>query len=98
MWLVPPLVVTVAAMAWVGWVGREGRGHVGQDEALRRLGAALEREPSVSHTVARPPRESSTGVAVRRRPEVPPVQPPTVEAPGTDERGEDRPDEQRRAS
>ena len=86
LWLVPPLAVTLVAMAWVGWVGRAGRGHVERDEALRRLGEALEREPSVSHTVTKPPRERSTGVAVRRR-----AEPAPSEAP-------EQPDQQRRAS
>ena len=45
LWLVPPLVVTVLAMAWVGWVGREGRGEVDRDEAVRRLGTALDKDP-----------------------------------------------------
>ena len=75
LWLVPPVVVTVLAMAWVGWVGREGRGEVDRDEAVRRLGAALDKEPRV---VRRPPvpaetRERSTGVAVRRQE---PMEPP----------------------
>jgi len=68
LWLVPPVVVTVLAMAWVGWVGREGRGEVDRDEAVRRLGVALEREQKPGP--ARLPRrqERSTGVAVRRTP------------------------------
>jgi hypothetical protein len=68
LWLVPPVAVTLVAMAWVGWVGREGRGEVDRDEALRRLGEALEREQPP--TPARLPRrrERSTGVAVRRTP------------------------------
>jgi hypothetical protein len=65
LWLVPPLVVTVSAMAWASWVGRAGRGHVSRDEALRRMGEVLDREPVVSHTVRRA-RERSTGVTVRR--------------------------------
>ena len=70
LWLVPPVVVTVLAMAWVGWVGREGRGEVDRDEAVRRLGAALEKDrPTVPRT-PREPRERSTGVAVRRPPVV----------------------------
>jgi hypothetical protein len=66
LWLVPPVVVTVVAMAWVGWVGREGRGAVADDEAIRRLGEALERPqpPRPARLPVR--RERSTGVAVRR--------------------------------
>jgi cytochrome c-type biogenesis protein CcmH/NrfF len=68
LWLVPPVVVTLAAMAWVGWVGREGRGQVDREEAVRRLGAALEREqqPRTSRLPRR--RDRSTGVALRRTP------------------------------
>ncbi len=43
-WLLPPVVVTVVAMAWVGWLGREGRGEVDRDVAVRRLAEALQRE------------------------------------------------------
>jgi hypothetical protein len=65
LWLVPPVVVTLLAMAWVGWVGREGRGEIDREEAVRRLGAALERAPELP---SRPPRrrERSTRVALRR--------------------------------
>jgi hypothetical protein len=64
LWLVPPAVVTVVAMLWVGWLGRAGRGEVDRETAVRRLGEALSREPRV-RTVVRNPRERSTGVAVR---------------------------------
>lgn len=68
LWLVPPVVVTLVAMAWVGWLGREGRGAVDREEAVRRLGEALERpqEPRPARLPTR--RERSTGVAVRRTP------------------------------
>jgi hypothetical protein len=68
LWLVPPVVVTLVAMAWVGWVGREGRGEVDRDEAVRRLGVALERDqpPRTARLPRR--RDRSTGVAVRRTP------------------------------
>jgi hypothetical protein len=87
LWLVPPVAVTFAAMAWVGWVGREGRGEVDREEAVRRLGAALEREqpPRPARLVRR--RERSTGVAVRRTPR---TSGRPAEEPGDDE--------QRRAS
>jgi hypothetical protein len=66
LWLVPPVVVTLLAMAWVGWLGRAGRGEVDREESLRRLGAALERpQPSRPTGLARR-RDRSTGVAVRR--------------------------------
>jgi hypothetical protein len=69
LWLVPPVVVTVVAMAWVGWLGREGRGEVDRDVAVRRLGEALQREPrrrrAPGYAAPTPPRDRSTGVAVR---------------------------------
>ena len=68
LWLVPPVVVTLVAMAWVGWVGREGRGEVDRDEAVRRLGAALEREQPPRPARLPRRRDRSTGVAVRRTP------------------------------
>jgi hypothetical protein len=71
LWLVPPVVVTLVAMAWVGWVGREGRGAVDRDEAVRRLGVALERERPPHPTRLPGRRERSTGVAVRRTPRTP---------------------------
>jgi hypothetical protein len=67
LWLVPPVVVTLVAMAWVGWVGRESRGEVDREESLRRLGAALQRpRPPRKDTPLPRRRERSTGVAVRR--------------------------------
>jgi len=92
LWLVPPVVVTVVAMAWVGWLGREGRGEVDHDEAVRRLGAALDRhaEQAQQRPVRLPRRrQRSTGVALRR---TPPVAEPAAEPPAVDA------DEQRRAS
>jgi len=68
LWLVPPVVVTLVAMAWVGWLGREGRGEVDREEAVRRLGAALDR-PQPPRPARLPSRRlRSTGVAVRRTP------------------------------
>ena len=65
LWLVPPAVVTVLAMCWVGWLGREGRGEVDRETAVRRLGDALNRPPRGQVVVRQQPRERSTGVAVR---------------------------------
>ncbi len=81
LWLAPPVVVTLVAMAWVGWVGREGRGEVDREELVRRLGAALEREqPPLPARLPRR-RERSTGVALRRGPRSvqPPIDPPADE-------------------
>ncbi|GAB6984045.1 hypothetical protein [Nocardioides pyridinolyticus] len=68
LWLLPSVVVTVVAMLWVGWAGREGRGEVDREVAVRRLAAALEREPRRSrpgYAVEQPAPDRSTGVAVR---------------------------------
>ena len=65
LWLVPPVVVTVIAMLWVGWWGREGRGEVDRETAVRRMGEALGRPPRAQVVVRRAPRDRSTGVAVR---------------------------------
>lgn len=95
LWLVPPVVVTVVAMAWVGWLGREGRGEVDRDEAVRRLGAALDRyaeQDGSRRVTARLPRrrERSTGVALRRTPA------PTRAA--RDDSADETSDDHRRAS
>lgn len=67
-WLVPPAVVTLAAMVWVSWLGREGRGEVDRGVAVERLGKALRKDhPALSRpgpAVSRP-RDRSTGIAVR---------------------------------
>lgn len=65
LWLVPPAVVTVLAMGWVGWLGREGRGEVDRETAVRRMGEALGRGTPARVVVRSQPRERSTGVAVR---------------------------------
>jgi hypothetical protein len=66
LWLVPPAVVTVVAMLWVGWIGREGRGEVDREVAVRRLGEALSRPPQQPRYAAeRRDRDRSTGIAVR---------------------------------
>ncbi|WP_426244954.1 hypothetical protein [Nocardioides sp. LHG3406-4] len=64
LWLVPPLVVTLGAMAWVMWLGRDGRGEVDRDVAVRRLAHALEKDLPRADPVVRT-RERSTGIAVR---------------------------------
>lgn len=66
LWLVPSLVVLVAAMAWVTWLGRDGRGEVDRDVAVERLAKALAKEHATSRST--PPvrvRDRSTGIAVR---------------------------------
>ena len=66
LWLVPPAVVTSLAMLWVSWLGREGRGQVDRDVAVRRLAAAMQKDP-LPHTTRRPQpvQDRSTGIAVR---------------------------------
>jgi hypothetical protein len=66
LWLVPPAVVTVVAMLWVGWVGREGRGEVDREVAVRRLGEALGRSQRLpGYAATKHERDRSTGIAVR---------------------------------
>ena len=66
LWLVPPAVVTLLAMAWVSWLGREGRGEVDRDEAVRRMSKAMSKEhPGTRHPRPVAPRDRSTGIAVR---------------------------------
>lgn len=66
LWLVPPVVVTVVAMLWVGWLGREGRGEVDRETAVRRMGEVLSSPSSAPGYVVTPPEpDRSTGVAVR---------------------------------
>ena len=70
LWLVPPVLVTLVAMAWVGWIGREGRGEVDPEVAVRRMAAALSKPTAPRYAAPQQPRERSTGIAVRpsRRP------------------------------
>lgn len=70
LWLVPPVLVTAVAMAWVSWLGRHGRREIDRDLAVRRLGAALSEErrvggPGTGRVGRAPQRDRSTGVAVR---------------------------------
>lgn len=87
LWLLPALVVTLAAMLWVGWAGRERTVEVDRDEELRRLGEALQgdsrkarRARAAGYVVPPRGRERSSAVAVRRPPRVRMVPPPPVEA------------------
>jgi hypothetical protein len=70
LWWLPPAVVTVVAMLWVGWLGRaRDLSPDRSDAAQERFAAAILRElPSQVTTRAnapRPERERSTGIAVR---------------------------------
>ncbi len=66
MWLVPSLVVLIAAMTWVTWLGRDGRGEVDRDVAVARLGKALAKEhPTRVAPLRDQRRDRSSGIAVR---------------------------------
>ena len=65
LWLLPAVLATCAAMAWVGWVGRERPERARSDADQERLGHALMRPMPEQRRRPRP-RERSTGVAVRR--------------------------------
>lgn len=66
LWLVPSVVVTVLAMAWVSWAGRDGRGEVDRDVAAERLGRALAKDlPAGTRPASARVRDRSTGIAVR---------------------------------
>ena len=66
-WLAPPVVVTLAAIAWVIWAGEE-RGPVDREVAAERMARALRKEhpgQKVQGPSATRPRDRSTGIAVR---------------------------------
>ena len=66
LWLVPSLLVTLAAMVWVSWLGREGRGEVDRDVAVERLAKALSKDhPTGRRTAPVRVHDRSTGIAVR---------------------------------
>lgn len=68
LWLVPAGVVTVLAMLWAGWQGRRGQRELDRDEAVRRLGDALDRPAPSYDGLPRRARDRSTSVALRRPP------------------------------
>lgn len=66
LWLVPSVVLTALAMAWVSWAGRDGRGEVERDVAVERLGKALAKDlPAGTRRTTPTVRDRSTGIAVR---------------------------------
>ena len=66
LWLVPSVVATLAAMAWVSWTARDGRGEIDRDVAVERLGKALAKDlPAGTRRTTAPSRDRSTGIAVR---------------------------------
>ena len=78
LWWLPPAVVTLVAMLWVSWLGRARDLSPDRSEAAQeRFAAAILRDlpPEVTSrtNVPRPPRERSTGIAVR--PSQRPVEP-----------------------
>jgi hypothetical protein len=66
-WLVPPAVVTVLAMAWAAWAGRPQRETQDRsDAAYERFARAISREhPGSSRPRPSVVRDRSTGIAVR---------------------------------
>jgi hypothetical protein len=67
LWWLPPVVVTAVAMVWVSWLGRaRDLGPDRSEAAQERFAAAIMRDlPTQAARPARPPRERSTGIAVR---------------------------------
>ena len=66
LWLVPPIVVTVVAMLWVGWIGRERPEELDRDAAVAAMAKALAKEHPTRHVPRpQPARDRSRGIAVR---------------------------------
>ncbi|MGN6780782.1 MAG: hypothetical protein ACTHJH_04710 [Marmoricola sp.] len=73
LWLLPPVLVAVLAMAWAAWAGRsrpalQDRSEAARERAGQRFAEAILREhPGVAagRSQVRRPRDRSTGVAVR---------------------------------
>ncbi|MBF4160704.1 hypothetical protein [Nocardioides acrostichi] len=65
LWLVPSVVVTLLACCWVGWAGRERR-EVDREVLLARMAAGMNKETPLRYAAPTPPRDRSTGIAVRR--------------------------------
>ena len=65
LWLVPAVLATCAAMAWVSWVGRERPERERSAAEQERFAEAIMRPIPEDHRRPRQ-RERSTGVALRR--------------------------------
>lgn len=65
LWLLPSVLVTCAAMAWVSWVGRERPERERSQAEQERFAQAIMRPLPEDRRRTRQ-RERSTGVAVRR--------------------------------
>lgn len=67
LWWLPPVIVTAVAMVWVSWLGRaRDLGPDRSEAAQERFAAAIMRDlPTPGPRPVRPPRERSTGIAVR---------------------------------
>lgn len=66
LWLVPPVIVTGLAMAWVSWISRDGAGTPDPDVQAARFAAAIQRKhPGRDLKAPTRTRDRSTGLAVR---------------------------------
>jgi hypothetical protein len=67
LWMVPTVLVTCAAMVLAGWAGRERTTSDRKSEqAQARFAQAIQKKhPAASVSRPRPPRDRSTGIAVR---------------------------------
>lgn len=67
LWLVPPAVVTLLAMAWATWAGRPRPEVVERsDAAYARFASAIVKEhPAAARPRPAVARDRSTGIAVR---------------------------------
>jgi len=68
LWLVPPAVVTLLAMAWATWAGRPRRDERGRPDeaAYERFSRAIAKEhPAAGKPRPAAVRDRSTGIAVR---------------------------------
>jgi hypothetical protein len=81
LWLVPPLVATLVAMAWASWASRD-TAEADPEQAAARLERALSERPPVRYAPRRPPvSDGGHGVAVRpaREPALRPLPEPAPE-------------------
>jgi hypothetical protein len=66
LWLLPSVVVTCVAMAWVSWIGRDRPERERSAAEQERFAEAMMRPVPGNERPGARQRERSTGVAVRR--------------------------------